>query len=98
MARDDTHPQAQARRDGLTANKNHPDEAADASNAIEKSTLTPGAPAAEDRQERIAKAAYSKAEQRGFAPGGEWDDWLNAEREIDQDVEQLTTRSSLPDE
>ena len=35
------------------------------------------------RYERIAKAAYRRAEQRGFAPGGEIDDWLAAERECD---------------
>lgn len=35
------------------------------------------------RQQRIAAAAYLKAESRGFAPGGELDDWLVAEREFD---------------
>ena len=39
--------------------------------------------AGESRETRIARAAYRKAEQRGFAPGGELDDWLTAEREID---------------
>ncbi|HEY8507133.1 MAG TPA: DUF2934 domain-containing protein [Steroidobacteraceae bacterium] len=29
-------------------------------------------------------AAYFRAERRGFAPGHELDDWLAAEREIDQ--------------
>lgn len=37
-----------------------------------------------DRRERIARAAYQKAEQRGFAPGGEVDDWVRAERELDE--------------
>ena len=37
------------------------------------------------REERIARAAYHRAEQRGFAPGGELGDWLSAEREIDGD-------------
>jgi hypothetical protein len=31
----------------------------------------------------IAKAAYLRGEQRGFASGGEADDWLLAEQEID---------------
>lgn len=31
--------------------------------------------------QRIAEAAYFKAERRGFAPGRELDDWLEAERE-----------------
>jgi hypothetical protein len=39
---------------------------------------------AEDRAERIARAAYFRAERRGFAPGHELEDWLAAEREIDQ--------------
>lgn len=39
--------------------------------------------AARRRYERIAEAAYRRAEQRGFAPGGELDDWLAAEREFD---------------
>lgn len=34
------------------------------------------------RQEAVAKAAYYKAEQRGFAPGYEMQDWLDAEREL----------------
>jgi hypothetical protein len=36
-----------------------------------------------DRYERIAEAAYLRAEQRGFEPGHEVDDWLEAEREVD---------------
>ncbi len=35
------------------------------------------------REEQIAHAAYYRAERRGFAPGGELEDWLAAEREID---------------
>ncbi len=38
---------------------------------------------ADERQQLIAVAAYLRAEQRGFAPGGELDDWFAAEREID---------------
>jgi Protein of unknown function (DUF2934) len=34
--------------------------------------------------EAIALAAYYRAEQRGFAPGGELGDWLEAERELSQ--------------
>ena len=36
-----------------------------------------------DRYRQISVFAYYKAEQRGFAPGHMWDDWLAAEREID---------------
>jgi len=31
----------------------------------------------------IAEAAYLRAERRGFAPGGEHEDWMAAEREVD---------------
>ena len=34
-----------------------------------------------DRDARIAELAYSKAESRGFEPGHELDDWLEAEKE-----------------
>lgn len=37
-----------------------------------------------NREERIAIAAYWRAVQRQFAPGHELDDWLEAEREVDQ--------------
>ena len=30
----------------------------------------------------IAEAAYHRAQRRGFAPGGETQDWLEAEAEI----------------
>jgi hypothetical protein len=33
-------------------------------------------------RQAIAEAAYYKAERRGFAPGGEVEDWLEAEREL----------------
>jgi hypothetical protein len=32
---------------------------------------------------RIAEAAYQRAHARNFAPGGELEDWLAAEREVD---------------
>lgn len=37
-----------------------------------------------DRESRIAEAAYLRAQRRGFAPGCELDDWLAAEKEVDQ--------------
>jgi len=36
-----------------------------------------------DRYQLISEAAYLRAEQRGFSPGYELDDWLAAERDID---------------
>ena len=38
----------------------------------------------EERWKMIAVAAYHKAENRGFAPGGELQDWAEAEKEIDE--------------
>ena len=35
-----------------------------------------------DRDVRIAELAYYKAESRGFEPGHEMDDWLEAEQEL----------------
>lgn len=35
-----------------------------------------------DRDRWVAERAYQLAEQRGFAPGAELDDWLQAEREF----------------
>jgi len=38
---------------------------------------------------RVAEAAYYKAEARGFEPGHEVDDWLDAERELVFDKESV---------
>ena len=39
-------------------------------------------PGVEDRIKYLSTAAYYKAEARGFAPGKELDDWLEAEEEF----------------
>ena len=44
----------------------------------------------EDRQQRIATAAYYRAERRGFNSGDEIQDWLKAEKEIDMDMDMET--------
>ena len=46
--------------------------------------------------EAIAVAAYFRAERRAFAPGGELDDWLAAEREMIGTVRQPESRDPLP--
>ena len=43
----------------------------------------PAVPARDERDTMVRMAAYFRAEQRGFAPGNEWEDWLAAEAEID---------------
>ena len=45
-------------------------------------TRTQEQPSQTDLQAWIAEAAYYRAEQRGFQPGFETDDWLAAEAEI----------------
>ena len=44
---------------------------------------SPGGAQATEREERIRSAAYALSARRGFAPGGDTDDWLEAERQID---------------
>jgi hypothetical protein len=39
---------------------------------------------ADQRYRRIAEAAYYRAQQRGFAPGHEEEDWAAAEKAIDE--------------
>lgn len=36
----------------------------------------------EEMRRQIAEAAYFRAEERGFAPGRELDDWIEAESEV----------------
>jgi len=40
----------------------------------------------EERQQKIATAAYYKAEARGFEPGHELEDWLTAEAELGESL------------
>jgi hypothetical protein len=51
--------------------------------ALRPLSLVPHRLTAEERNRRISELAFRRAEQRGFAPGSEVDDWLEAEREID---------------
>lgn len=37
---------------------------------------------AQERETLIARAAYFRAEKRGFAPGSELQDWVEAEAEL----------------
>ena len=48
------------------------------------STLPGPGPAmsAQERETLIARAAYFRAEKRGFAPGSELQDWVEAEAEL----------------
>jgi hypothetical protein len=48
-----------------------------------KKATAPVAVSEDVRRGMIAEAAYLRAERRGFAPGGEHDDWVAAEAEVD---------------
>ena len=45
----------------------------------------------EERRQLIAKAAYYRAERRGFTPGSELEDWLQAEVEVERTLRRGTT-------
>ncbi len=36
-----------------------------------------------ERESLVARIAYFRAEKRGFASGGEWQDWFEAEVEVE---------------
>ncbi len=42
-----------------------------------------------ERHDRIAEAAYLRAERRYFPPGRELEDWLEAEAEVDKLLTQV---------
>lgn len=50
----------------------------------------PAAISPEERYDRVAKAAYLRAEHRGFLPGSELQDWLDAEAEMDTLLAQVS--------
>jgi len=51
-------------------------------NRIESHSLS-RSESASARYQLIAERAYRKAEQRGFAADADWQDWFDAEREVD---------------
>ena len=72
-----------------TIKKRAPRKTASTTAAAKPAKATKTAPAATNfvgpgqRAALIAKAAYFRAEKRGFAPGHETEDWLAAESEVD---------------
>lgn len=59
-------------------------KAAPRSRADKAALLPSSVPAlnAEEREKLVAQAAYFRAEKRGFAPGCELQDWIEAEAEV----------------
>jgi hypothetical protein len=58
--------------------------------------LTHDAPAraGAEREHRIRALAYAIAQQHGFTPGRELQDWLEAERRVDAELGRAASRSS----
>jgi len=52
-----------------------------------KPQAVPQARPARDLNKLIEEAAYYRAQQRGFAPGHELDDWIAAEAEVRRRME-----------
>ena len=51
----------------------------------------PGLPSAAELYEMIAEASYYRAQKRGFIPGLEAQDWLDAEAEVMERVRRAFT-------
>jgi hypothetical protein len=47
------------------------------------------------REQLIAEAAYFRAEQRGFVPGNEMSDWLDAEADVERMLGSCTAAADL---
>jgi hypothetical protein len=53
-----------------------------ADNRLAGGSVVAESPSGTDRQMRISEVAYYMAQQRGFAPGHDWEDWFAAECEV----------------
>jgi Protein of unknown function (DUF2934) len=51
-----------------------------------------------DRWRRIALAAYLRAERRGFAGDAELEDWLAAEKEVDEQLAAMDSSQGVIDD
>jgi hypothetical protein len=55
---------------------------------------SPEARARAERERRVRELAYTIAEEHGFTPGRELDDWLEAERRVDAEERAAPRRSA----
>lgn len=84
--------EAKARVPSSIADPYTPAECRSMTNALVDQLFTPA-----ERHQMMQRAAYLRAERRGFAPGHELDDWLWAEREVNEAcglIEPLPRRDS----
>ena len=75
--RTNRHAHSRKDKDVLTAPSNAIDDSTAGASSLHGSEAD-----AAVRRHRIAEAAYYRAERRGFCPGCEMEDWLEAEREV----------------
>jgi hypothetical protein len=59
-----------------------------------KTRLAAGALMQDERRQMIAEAAYFRAEQRGFDPGQQEQDWLEAESMVDSVLSEAASKYS----
>jgi len=74
----------------LAAGQSHDNSRTLATQQQTQKALASAAAAPTERYRRIAQAAYLRAERRGFAPGCELQDWLEAEAEVDKLLTQVS--------
>jgi len=73
----------------LAAEKPHGNFQTLATQQVTQKAQPPLAVGPTERDHRIAEAAYLRAERRGFPPGCELQDWLEAEAEVDKLLTQV---------
>ena len=59
------------------------EDMAAAPDGADQQRLDPAGAPGDERRQRIRELAYTLAAARGFRPGCELDDWLEAERQVD---------------
>ncbi len=74
----------------LAAEKSHGNPQTLATQQQTQKAQAPLAIGPTERYHRIAEAAYLRAEHRGFLPGRELQDWLEAEAEVDKLLTQVS--------
>ena len=67
-----------------------PNSRAEFTQKLEHKAPAPAAVGPKERYHGVAEAAYFRAEHRGFLPGYELQDWLDAEAELDEPLRQVS--------
>jgi hypothetical protein len=80
-AKPEAHKTEPAKPEIRVANASKP--AARWSHAVKPVSMVPHRLTTAERHRLISDLAYRKAQLRDFTPGGEIEDWLEAEREVD---------------